>query len=316
MIRFWITCAGVLLPLLGLACETGDRQRCQEQFRALVSYRTEAIEGAFGNLFGVLPAEIRIKFVRSKDPDYVRFDGRMAYDREHGTIILPRRVLGAKTPNPIRAAAYYWPFYENEHYRQEFPVVEAIDNVLWTAYLQEAAAAVGLQWPHKDCASVDVAKRLPCEMLVKGISEHVKSARSPLFNSNRLDIIWPENFKEFERRVWRTDQEYQDVQRYGGILLLRPLINEFGVPRALAYVAQTPFHIEQDNMRISALRYQDRAHEALTESRTKAGLLPAAGHVSEAAPGLHAREAPHPASSALPRTAKGDIPRFQLQAPD
>jgi hypothetical protein len=267
--RIWVALTGVLLPLLSLACGSGDRRHCQEEFRALVTFRTEALEGAFGSLFAVLPSEIKIKFVKRKDPDYLRFGGNMAYDREHATLILPRRILNANTPTPVRAAAYYWPFYEDEQYRQEFPIVEALDNVLWNAYLQEAAYAAGLTWPHKDCASVHVEKRLPCEMVITGIAEYVKSVRSPLFNSNRLDIIWPEDFSDFRNRVWRTDQAYQDVRRYGGILLTRPLINEFGVPRTLAYLAQTPFQVEDGNLHVSALRYQDHARESLNASRNE-----------------------------------------------
>ncbi|MET0987760.1 MAG: hypothetical protein ABW034_20375 [Steroidobacteraceae bacterium] len=61
-----------------------------------------------------------------------------------------------------------------------------------------------------------------------------------LFNENRLDLIWPEDFTEFQRTVWLQDPQYADVRRYGGILLVKPLIAQFGVPRALAYVAQTP----------------------------------------------------------------------------
>jgi len=65
--------------------------------------------------------------------------------------------------------------------------------------------------------------------------------------------------------VWRTDQEYQDVQRYGGIMLIKPLIDEFGVPRTLAYIAQTPFRVdENDNLRQAALHYQERARESLS----------------------------------------------------
>jgi hypothetical protein len=63
--------------------------------------------------------------------------------------------------------------------------------------------------------------------------------------------------------VWRTDQEYLDVQRYGGIMLIKPLIEEFGVPRTLAYVAQTPFRVEDNNMRAAAQRYQEHAREVL-----------------------------------------------------
>ena len=127
---------------------------------------------------------------------------------------------GRKTPNPLRWASYYWPYYQNERHQIEFPIIEQIDNLLWNAYLQEAAYTRGLSWPHKECISSDVGKRLPCEMLIKGVAEHVKTLRRPMFNENRIDRIWPENFAEFERRVWRTsDQEYLDVQRYGGILL-------------------------------------------------------------------------------------------------
>ncbi len=68
----------------------------------------------------------------------------------------------------------------------------------------------------------------------------------------------------FRKRVWRTDQEYQDVQRYGGIMLIKPLIEEFGVPRTLAYVAQTPFRVEDSNLREAALQYQERARESLS----------------------------------------------------
>jgi hypothetical protein len=44
---------------------------------------------------------------------------------------------------------------------------------------------------------------------------------------------------------------------------LRPLVREFGLVRTLNYVAGTPFHIEDNNVRLSAERYQRRAQEAL-----------------------------------------------------
>lgn len=264
MVRLLVALASALLPVLGIACESTDRHRCQEMIIALVSYRTEAMQSAFGDLSGTLPEDLQVKFVKSKDPEYAQLAGGVAYDRERQTLLFPRTVLGAKIPNPLRWAVYYWPFYQVEQYRQEFPLIEAVDNVLWSAYLQEAAKARGLSWPHKDCASTDVSKRLPCEMLLAGITEYVKARRNPLFNENRLDRIWPEDFADFRKRVWRYgDPEYLDVQRYGGILLVRPLINEFGVPRTLAYVAQTPFTLEENNLRISALRYQDRARSTL-----------------------------------------------------
>jgi hypothetical protein len=39
------------------------------------------------------------------------------------------------------------------------------------------------------------------------------------------------------------------------------LFSELGAPRALAYVARTPFRVENDNMHESALRYQRGARE-------------------------------------------------------
>jgi hypothetical protein len=101
-------------------------------------------------------------------------------------------------------------------------------------------------------------------MLVKGIAENVKALRGPLFNANRVDQIWPDDFATLRKRVWRTDQEYLDVQRYGGIMLIKPLIEEFGVPRTLAYVAQTPFRVESDSLREAALQYQEHAREVLS----------------------------------------------------
>lgn len=259
----WIAAFGALFPLLGLACESRDRRWCEKQIAALVSYRTEAMTTAFGDLFGALPREIEIKFVTDKDPQYDRFGGAVGYDHEHGALIFPRRLARSATPNPLRWLTSYWPFYQSLGYRQQFPIVEIVDNALWTAYLQQSARARGLSWPHEDCESVDVGKRLPCEMTVQGIVEHIKQIHAPLFNANRIDRIWPQDFAAFRKRVWRTDEEYRNVQRYGGILLIRPLIDEFGVPRALAYVAQTPFRVEHDDLRASAQRYQERARQAL-----------------------------------------------------
>src|ERR1044072_7278631 len=263
--RRWIALAALLFPLLGLACEGTDRRECKKQFRELVSYRAQAIDTAFGDLFGALPAEIQIKFVTAKDPEYVLFGGREGYDLKRRTLIFPRRVLGAKTPNPLRWAAYYWPFYQNEQNRLDYPVVEVIDNVLWNAFLQEAATARGGQWPHKECGAIDVGRRLPCEMLVKGIPENVKALRGPLFNENRVDQIWPDDYASMRKRVWRTDQEYLDVQRYGGIMLIKPLIEELRLRRTLAYDAQTPSRVEDtNNLREAAQRYQERARETLS----------------------------------------------------
>jgi hypothetical protein len=264
MLRRWLVFAALLLPLAALACDSGERRRCKQELGELVSYRAEAMQGAFGDVLGVLPIDMPIKFVSADDPEYALFSGRVAYDRQQRALIFPRRFLGMKTPNPLRWAVYYWPFYQNRQFRQEFPVVLAVDNALWGAFMQEAARARGLTWPHAECGAVDVTRRLPCEMLVEGVAGHLTDLRGPLFNSNRLDRIWPSDFAHFRDRVWRrTDPEYQDVQHYGGILLTRPLIDEFGVPRALTYIAQNPFRIEADNLHLSAIGYQERARAAL-----------------------------------------------------
>lgn len=249
-------------PTVGYACESVNREQCKLRFAALVTYRTEAITNAFGDLLGTLPDALQVRFAGAKD--LAGSDGKETYDQEHRTLVFPRRLLSAKVPNPMQAAAYYWPFYENDQYRTTFPVVATIDQLIWTAYLQEAARSRGLSWPHEDCGSHDLGERLPCEMLVEGINEHLKEVRAPIFNANRLDMIWPEDFASFRRSLWnKGDQGYLDVQRYGGILLIRPLIDRFGVPRALAYIAQTPFHIEENNLRVSAQRYQERARQVL-----------------------------------------------------
>jgi hypothetical protein len=264
MLKFWVACVSVLFPILSIACENVDRRTCKKQLGALVSYRAEAIETAFGDLSGTLPDDLQIKFVQTSDPEYTAYSGRVAYDQKNRMLVIPYRFFGAKMPNPLRATAYYWPFYQSRLYREEFPLIEAVDNALWGAYLQEAAKVQGLSWPHPECGSVQVDERLPCEMLVEGIAEHLTATQPPIFNSNRLDRIWPEDFGRFSKRVWRDDAEYTEVQRYGGILLIKPLVDEFGVPRALAYFAQTPFRVEGDNLRASALRYQEKAREALT----------------------------------------------------
>jgi hypothetical protein len=262
MMRTTIAWLSIWLPLTALACESTSMRTCEKEIAQLISYRTRALESAFGEL-SALPEDIGVKFVSQKDPEYASHYGRVAYDRKHATVIVPRRYVSARTPNPLRMAAYYWPFYENNLYREEFSLIGAIDSALWEAYLQEAANKRGLGWPHEDCASIDVGKRLPCEMVLRGIAEFVTAIRTPIFNENRVDRIWPENFAEFRHRVWSDDPEYRDVQRYGGILLLRPLIGEFGIPRALAYIAQTPFRVEESSLRVAALRYQQGAREAL-----------------------------------------------------
>lgn len=262
MLRILVAWAGVSFPLLGVACDF-DRTTCERLVQTLISYRAEAIVAAFGDDAGILPTSIQVKFVQSSDPIYAGNSAGLAYDHAQQTLFVPRRMTNTTLPNPLRWAQAYWPYYENEQYRNQFPIIAAIDSTLWSVYLLAAAQSHGIAWPHPQCASVNVRERLPCEMLLEGVSEHVRTLRTPLFNSNRLDRIWPEDFERFSSRVWRTDPEYLEVQRYGGILLVRPLVNEFGVMRALAYIAGTPFTVADDNLRASAQSYQERAREVL-----------------------------------------------------
>jgi hypothetical protein len=111
---------------------------------------------------------------------------------------------------------------------------------------------------------IDIARRLGCEMLVSATEQLSHSPTIPLFNANRIDRLWPDDLREFERRAWtRGGREYREVRRLGGLLLVEPLVREFGAPRVFAYLARTPFRIENDNVRLSALRYQERARSAL-----------------------------------------------------
>lgn len=265
-VKFFASAAAIFFLLetsATWACEA-SRKICEERFAQLVRYRAQAIEKAFGDLSATLPEEIGIKLVSSRDPQAALIEANQYYDRQHDTLIFPRHILNARMPSPMSAATEYWPYYEDERARLEVPVIETVDNALWHAYMQRAAKANDLSWPHEDCRSTDMGKRLPCEMLVNGVAEHIKTAHGPIFNTNRIEEIWPEDFSDFRREVMGSDDKaYREVQRYGGIMLVRPLISEFGVPRVLAYVARTPFRIENDNLRASAHRYQERAREAL-----------------------------------------------------
>jgi hypothetical protein len=261
--KLWIASVVALLPVMGWACEAQDRQLCEHRLTELITHRTAAIDYAFGNVSAGLPMQIDVKFFRADDPDYSGLDGMVAYDPAQHQLLLPRRMVFSKFPNPLRWASYYWPYYQSAVMQKEFPVIEAIDNALWSAYLQESAQASGLTWPHKDCDSVEVGTRLPCDMLRTGLVEHLKEDHLRLFNANRLDRIWPNDFLAFQKRVWRDDLEYAEVQRYGGIALVRPLVGEFGVPRVLAYIAKTPFRVDDGNMHASAIRYQQQARQAL-----------------------------------------------------
>jgi hypothetical protein len=261
--KTWILCTSLLLPTVGLACNY-ERPRCEQQLLELLSYRAQAIQGAFGDLSLALPTQLQIKFVKSKDPEHRLLAGSIVYQPESKQLLLPHKVMSAKLPNSLRHTAYYWPFYQNPALRQEFPIVEAIDDALWSVFLQEAARSSGNTWPHSNCNAITIGKRLPCRMLLSAAARFVKVRSELLFNENRIDRIWPDDIGAFDDRNFRqSDPDYADVLRFGGILLLRPLVAEFGVPRVLAYVAQTPLLIEDDNLQISALRYQELARDVL-----------------------------------------------------
>ncbi|MFL6549149.1 MAG: hypothetical protein ACJ8OJ_10675 [Povalibacter sp.] len=263
MFSRWMVLAGLVCPLLAFACDYTDRTECKDDIQELVTYRSQAIEYAFGDVFGALPHQIQIKFVRATDKEYAKFSGRVAYDASQKVMIVPSSLLTSQTPNPMKWASSYWPYYRNIRFQQAFPVIAAIDNALWGAVLQETASKKNLSWPHEECSSVDMSKRLPCEMLIAGVASLLTQSQDTIFNPNPIERIWPEHFSDFQQRSWRSERDYGDVRRYGGIMLLRPLFAEFGVTNALTYVAQTPFLIENDNMRASALRYQERAREVL-----------------------------------------------------
>jgi hypothetical protein len=267
--KLLVTCAA-LAPGLSQACDQIDRQQCKENLGELVTYRAVAMQRAFGEFMPVMPEKMQVKFVGPNDAEYRRFARQVAYDLAQETMIIPRHLLSTRMPKPLRASSSYWPFYQNELYRETFPVILAVDNALWGAYLQEAAQDRGLTWPHASCGSVQLAERLPCEMLVEGVAAHLTAGRTPMFNVNRVDRIWPQDFAAFSQRVWRKDDSrYIDVQRYGGWMLLKPLFDEFGVPRALYYIAQTPFELVDNDMSASALSYQERAREWLETDKQR-----------------------------------------------
>jgi hypothetical protein len=232
----------------------------ERQFAHLVNERARAIERAFGQTFAPSVTELRIVFVKDKSGD--RPDVA-TYEPEERTLYFAHHLQYSEAPTTTAAALQYWPWYE-QTLRGLYPVVEVIDGALWTAALKEAAHERGLTWPHEQCASFDIVERLPCEMLAAGVVMHTTQSAAPLFNENRLAEIWPEDLEELRGRVHRGDrQAYATARKYGGYLLLRPLVREFGVARTLSYVAGAPFRIEENDLRLSAQRYQDRARQAL-----------------------------------------------------
>lgn len=257
-----------LISTTSWSCESGRKSECKKVL-ALLSLRVDAMQTAFGDMSIAMPTDLDVRFVSSRDPDYRWVRGSIYYDADRQTLLLPRAIARAKTPAPLRHAAYYWPFYLNAELRKAFPVVEHIDNAIWSTFLLGAARMSGQSWPHSNCHAADINKRLPCRMLLAAAARLVKTQTEPFYNENRLDRIWPDDIASFEHKNYRADDSaYADVVRLGGFPLLRPLVAEFGLPRVLAYIAQNPLVVEDNSLRTSALRYQDRARSALSADRS------------------------------------------------
>lgn len=235
----------------------------ERRFLEVVIMREAAIDHALGPILEDACTKITIEFAVPDDDSYPRVDA-VAYDPSRHTLTFRRQLLGWVGHGVKSWAKSYWPYYKNEDMRALLPVIEIIDDALWMTHLQEAAHRKGLPWPHRECSSLDMQKRLGCEMLVSGVLSSRRPAQ-PMFNANRVDRLWPESLRELRASGWRQgDGAYRDVQQLGGSMLVRPLIAEFGVPRVLKYIAQTPFHIQDDNVRASAQHYQEQARLALT----------------------------------------------------
>jgi hypothetical protein len=233
----------------------------ERRFLQVVVMREVAINNALGPILEDACTKITLEFAVPEDASYPR--DAAAYDPSRHTLTFRRQLLGWVGHGVQSWARAYWPYYKNDDMRALLPVIEVIDDALWMTHLQEAAHRKGLTWPHQECASLDIQKRLGCEMLVSGAWSSRRPAQ-PMFNTNRVDMFWPDNLEELRARGWRQgDAVYRDVQQLGGSMLMRPLIAEFGVPRVLQYIAQTPFHIEDDNVHASVLHYQEQARRAL-----------------------------------------------------
>lgn len=236
----------------------------ERSFANLIAVRMAAIGNALGPILEDACTEIYIEFAKPTDASYPR-TGWAEYDPVRHVLTFRRHVVGSLGYGTAPWADSYWPYYQNENLAVLAPAIGIVDDALWLAHLQEAAHRKGISWPHPGCSSLDMAKRLGCEMLVAGAEESLRPTRAPrIFNANRMDMLWPESLRELRSQAWRrSDTAYRDVQKLGGLLLVRSLVAEFGVPRVLRYVAQTPFLIEDDNVRVSALHYQGQARQAL-----------------------------------------------------
>lgn len=257
---FALLCGGVANAQMRVLLDADSSAR-QQQLVSLVQTRLAAISDAFPTLLERTNVEVHVLFGstrKNEDPPLAHYDAVL------NTLTFQRAVLGYVTDYSISAVSEYWTYYEREDIHSGYPIVEVIDDVLWKALLQEIAQQNELTWPPPGCQSLDLAQRLGCQMSVSGIQSFVRSRRTRIFNENRLDRLWPSDLTELESRGWqRKDREYQQVKELGGIELIKPLVQEFGAPRILAYIAQTPFVIQENDLFKSATQYQKRAREAL-----------------------------------------------------
>jgi hypothetical protein len=237
----------------------------EREFSELVAVRARAIETALGPLLEGACAQVYIEFAKPSQPSYPKH-GPAEYDSDRHVLTFRRALIESIDYDVSYWASSYWPYYQRADLRAMMPMVEIIDDALWLTHLREAAHQKGMSWPHAECSSLEVAERLGCEMLLTAVRASVRSPQGRMFNANRIDMLWPDDLTELRSHAWRQDVVYRDVQRLGGVLLVRPLVEQFGVPRVLRYIAQNPFHIENDNVRTSALQYQERARQALGAS--------------------------------------------------
>jgi hypothetical protein len=233
----------------------------QQQLISLVQTRLTAISEAFPTLLERTNVEVHVVFQeprKDSDPPLALYDAVL------DTLIFQRAVLGYVNDYVLSTASDYWAYYEREEIHSEYPVVEVIDDALWKALFAEFAQQNGSSWPPSGCQSTDLPRRLGCQMLVSGVQSFLHSRRMRIFNENRLDRLWPSDLSELESRGWqRGDREYQEVRELGGIELIKPLVQEFGAPRVFAYIAQTPFVVQENDLFKSASQYQKQARQVL-----------------------------------------------------
>ena len=239
-----------------------DPSNRERAFAELVLVRAAAVDTALGRLLDGACAPIRIEFAKPSQDAYPR-TAYANYDPQHHVLTFRRSLIDDVDFDYTPWARAYWPYYQDETLRSAMPMIGIIDEALWTAHLEEAAHQSGLVWPHSECMSLNLAERLGCQMLMAGASASLRPPQPQIFNMNRIDLLWPDKLGDARSRGTREEDIYRDVRRLGGLLLVRPLVARFGVSRAFHYIAQHPFHIDNDNVHVSALRYQEQAQRTL-----------------------------------------------------